>query len=289
MLAMGPAPQYGTVRTVNIALTLTEEVPGTFARDSFGKIVMPQSRKPIPDYENEWTTESGSGDNVIITHNYEDMLKLKSSKYSTKELLIDLVRYGVLPGQPTNSAEELAAIKGWSIVQARVNMENETELGVSELQPVFFAQKKGEEPINLSDYLAIHVNDQFSTINLKTQFKQKKSDFSIIAENRSYAASFKAVCDFGINLAAPGKDTRRVTASGIYAQATKLALSKDKRPVLVPAAAKISSMAGYGFKGETDHFVEGSVSFGAGTITPDIVSVFGNSLTAGGNSSGPAH
>lgn len=269
-----PAPTYGSVASVNVALTLTRFAPGTVQREPEGKIILDADKKPIPADSSSYTITTGKGDNTVSTAYEEYVVKAVTSKYSTKELLLDLMDAQVIPNTATNPAERLVAIKGWSIVQVTSFVTYpEHILGLSESYPVLFAYKKGEPAVNLDSKVMIYSGAGRTPVNLKSSTATKASD----PENpvTSVVFSRSETCRGSFRVSLTNNQPRSFFADGLYTSTAKLGRAKDKTPVIFRGAAKISNVVGALHEAEnSDSLVTGSVSIAAGIITPDITATF---------------
>jgi hypothetical protein len=94
--------------TVTLALTLKSQIPGTVELDDVtGKpLIDPDTKKPIPAYENSKVTVNSAGDPT--REDYLEAGKIASRRYGNTELLRDLLAAGELGDSETS-------IAGWGI------------------------------------------------------------------------------------------------------------------------------------------------------------------------------
>lgn len=276
-----PEPIYGTVSTTSLNLTLGEVVPGLFKKGADGKILKGKDLKPIPDFETTWSSTTGSGEKKVVTTTTEIAAKIKSSKYSTKEFLIDLVRVGILEGSIDTPATTNEAIKGWSLVLVKATLSEGIDF--DETEPMLFAYKKGEDPVNLSRYAGVFTGDAYGAFNQKIVVKEKGTETVTTTEEVSYSRATQSMGNMSFTLGDhPGTPERYISIVGGYTGSAKLVKTKDQRLVVVNGPSKLSPAVGTGSyeEGENSSYymITGSVSFGAGVVTPDIVGLFGNAL-----------
>lgn len=124
--------------TVTIALTSKWAVPGTFLRDSSGKITN------FPAVDATWTIKDKNGNTV--SDNSVSVAKPYSFKYGNKEFLGDLALYGngLLPDGATSKGA------GW-VLYATPKPADQNGIGYTKV----FARKKGFSDVDLTSLFAI--------------------------------------------------------------------------------------------------------------------------------------
>ncbi|MCW0219949.1 MAG: hypothetical protein OJI67_16610, partial [Prosthecobacter sp.] len=258
----------GSVSTVNLALTLSKTVAGTVAKDANGKPIKKGTEGAGAASSNEWTITDKKGDE---TTTYEEVTKILTTKYSTKEFLADLVELEIIPDA-----------KGWTIQKMQETISDEGGLDIGTVK--FFLAKKGETPISIDSIIALSGSAKISGINLKTVTKVTPGTPEIpevpavpatedtpeipavpavpaveevlISESISYSEALKFAGSLVLNV---GEYT--ISTSGIYTGSQKLGKTKAKEDVILSGAGKISSLSGISNSSE---IVEGSASFANG-------------------------
>lgn len=270
--AQEPVTVPGTVAKVTLSLTLTAEVEGTVAKDENGKPLKKGTEGAGPAFENTYdVTKKG----VKTAEVYEYATKFATAKYSNKELLLDLVELDVIED-----------VKGWSLVQVVstyldevVTDDEETVAGV-EIErgdSGFFLVKKGADPIDVSDYFYAGFGEgggvQAYTEETVTPFAEDAPDYPF-----SYSASgkYKGTGMVRIDLDTE-EEEHEAWAYGVFTGSFKTGtIGKDKAPIFLSGASKVSNVFGYYYEEEEDleAVVEGSVSFANGTPTLDVSDYF---------------
>lgn len=93
--------------TVTLALTLKSQIPGTVELDDAGKpVIDPDTKKPVPAYENFKVTLNKAGDPTKEDYLYAG--KIASRRYGNAEFLRDLLAAEALGADETS-------ISGWGI------------------------------------------------------------------------------------------------------------------------------------------------------------------------------
>lgn len=256
-----PAPTLytGSVSTFNLALTLSTSYNATIVKDENGKPLKPTELGA----STEWTVTKGEGDKATSTTTFESVSKIQAAKYTTKELLFDLVRQGVIPG---TAAEPTAAdIKGWSIVKVQATVPAETEIGLKAGPVKFYAVKKDTAPVELRKIITLEGGTRVAAASVKTVSKSVGEAEPVVTKTE--VGSQKQAIGFYLDL---GVD--EYALGGIYADTSKLGATKSKLPTVLFGAGKITSLAGT--LGE-EAVVEGSASFGAGAAAEDVVDTYG--------------
>lgn len=244
--AYSQTPVDGTISTFNIALTISTEGPGTVVKDSeTGKPVKDEeTNKPIPAYNTSYVITKGTGDKAKSTQTVESASKIFASKYSTKELLEDLVEIEVIP-----------EVKNWSIKKVQATTE-----GGNNISPAsFFAVNKEGDIVPLDGIIGLGSSLKLSGLNLKTVTTDFDTEDS--ATKTTYTEALKFVGGFYIAL----DEDAGFDLTGVLTTSQKLGFTKgaEKRQVIVSGAGKFSSLTGTLFE---ESIVEGSASLSAGAI-----------------------
>lgn len=273
---------YGTLSNVSLALRMNEMIPGTVEKDSQGQVERDSDGKTIPNYQNTWSISKGTGEKKTVTTTTEVVTRIKTTKYSTKEFLTDLVRAGELPGSVATPAEVNAAIKGWSLVVVRACVPNDSDFGIEMSMPTFFAYKKGSAPVNLSEIIGMSAFDDFGNMTHKKVIKEVGTESVTTTVDYSHSRTVKTMGILGFGLGDPENPFLVVNIFGSYSGSIKMVKTKDKQYVMVSGASRLSPLVGSGSY-EVDeisigYLIEGSVGFGAGIVTPDITEIFGDSI-----------
>ena len=249
----------GSVSTVNLALTLSKTVAGTVAKDANGKPIKKGTEGAGAASSNEWTITDKKGDE---TTTYEEVTKILTTKYSTKEFLADLVELEIIPDA-----------KGWTIQKMQETISDEGGLDIGTVK--FFLAKKGETPISIDSIIALSGSAKISGINLKTVTKvtpgtpateeTEGTPDVVVNLPPSYSEALKFAGSLVLNV---GEYT--ISTSGIYTGSQKLGKTKAKEDVILSGAGKISSLSGISNSSE---IVEGSASFANGAAA-DVSAYF---------------
>lgn len=132
----------GSASAVTLSLSITSEVPKTFAKDGEGRFITDEAGKKIPAYSNEWSVENPR--TGASTDFYETNVQIVKRRYSNKEFLNDLVNAGVIPGP----------IAGWSIQRvAAYYAEHDPDSGLWWVDDYaipmikIYAIKPGQQPV----------------------------------------------------------------------------------------------------------------------------------------------
>jgi len=249
----------GSVSTVNLALTLSKTVAGTVAKDANGKPIKKGTEGAGAASSNEWTITDKKGDE---TTTYEEVTKILTTKYSTKEFLADLVEL-----------EIISDAKGWTIQKMQETISDEGGLDIGTVK--FFLAKKGETPKSIDSIIALSSSAKISGINLKTVTKvtpgtpateeTEGTPDVVVNLPPSYSEALKFAGSLVLNV---GEYT--ISTSGIYTGSQKLGKTKAKEDVILSGAGKISSLSGISNSSE---IVEGSASFANGAAA-DVSAYF---------------
>lgn len=257
----------GTVGSVSVSLTLTYSKPGVIERDDEGKAtgfyVDEQTRTFIKT--NSKTEEIISEETVV-----ESSTKMATAKYSNKEILLDLLDMGLLPG----IGERDPAISGWSIVH--VTGGEEPSVGLSRV----LARHTSKVWVDISSFFqlsseaegALNISGRRSDKTVNTADGNSKTTWS-----ETYTATFKTAASFNMNDVFFGQ--------GILTGGAKLTFMSywdeydelTKYPVYVPSAVKLAGISGQGTYTLYDIPVvlEGTFSIGAAKAYYDIDTYLG--------------
>ena len=129
----------GTEALVTVRLIEQFTVPGTGAKDEFGRPLRPLTSA----YENEWSRYDFFGN--LIQDNYEYQSRIATYRLSNREFLGFLVSAGVIP-----------SITGWSL-KAIYNEESEI--------PTYYITKPGNSPIYVGDYFSLATYGEAQAVN----------------------------------------------------------------------------------------------------------------------------
>lgn len=238
----------GSVSTVNLALTLSKSVFATAPKDAV-------TGKPIkggePVISTEVTLTDKKGDEITT---YEEVSKILTTKYSTKEFLADMVDLQIIP-----------EAKGWTIQKMQETITTEGGLNIGEAK--FFLAKKGAAPISLTGIIGLGDTLKLSGINLKTVTKvtpgipatEETEGTADVVVN--LPPSYSEALKFAGSLVLTVGEEDTISATGIYTGSQKLGKTKAKEVVILSGAGKISSLSG---TSSSNEIVEGSISFANG-------------------------
>lgn len=269
-----PPELPGAVSTVTLSLTLTATVAGTVKKS-------PTTGKPLtgseagPDDYNFWTIEK---DGKAVERAEEVVTKMVTSKYSNKELLMDL-----------KDANVIEDIKGWSVtkVQATLEAPEVTAIGRvvdAENGPVrFYLTHKTLAPIPIDEFIGVRGIEAEDSVALALNSKrlarynaQEVATSDVTTHNVSYKGLGLMRVSFSRSVA-DGENQIRIQdefqLSGATTGGEKLGtFGVRKSQVLIPTASKLGPLVGiyqYYDPRESQAFVarvEGSVSLGAGVV-----------------------
>lgn len=254
-----PIKYTGSVSAFNLALTVSTSYAATIKKDATGRPVKPTELAEFT----EWTVTTGREDKQTVTSTFESVSKILAAKYTTKELLLDLVREGVIPGTP--AAPSANDIKGWSIVKVQATVAEDSDEGLDVGPVKFYAVKKDTTPVELRTIIALNLTSDASADSVKIVGKKVGDAAEVVT--KTYAGIQKQAGSVYLDLGGYEYDL-----SGVYSGTSKLGASKTKLPTILFGAAKITSLAGS--RGD-EAVVEGSASFGPGAAAEDIVATYG--------------
>lgn len=267
--AVPEEPLFGAISSATFAFTLTTTAPGTVAKDNTGKPLPKTDPASGPDSSNEWVVSKNGKPAERVS---EVMTKSVLSKYSNKELLLDLVSFGVIED-----------IKGWSVVKVQATQTHSGREPVEQAAgPLhLYLTHKTKNPVCLTPYIKLNteVNEAGVTYNSRSVTKLDDEGEPVPGSRTdAHAMAYKAAgfCQLRLTKTVqteegPSQHTRRFVISAMYSGGEKLALfGPDKVRVIVPTAAKMGSVIGnhsyYKLLEDdfTGGYIEGSLSFGAG-------------------------
>jgi hypothetical protein len=250
----------GSVSTVNLALTLSKSVLATVPKDA-------ETGKPIkggePVISTQVTLTDKKGDEITT---YEEVSKILTTKYSTKEFLADMVELQIIP-----------EAKGWTIQKMQETITTEGGLNIGEAK--FFLAKKGATPISLTGIIGLDNTLKLSGINLKTVTKvtpgipetpavpatEDTEEIPAVPGTPDVVVnlppSYSEALKFAGSLVLTVGEEDTISATGIYTGSQKLGKTKAKEQVILSGAGKISSLSG---TSSSNEIVEGSISFANG-------------------------
>ena len=272
----GPPPEIpGAVSTVTIGLTLTTTVDGTVKKSETTGRPLTGDDAGTDDY-NYWTIENKDG--KVVERAVEEVTKMSASKYSNKEMLLDL-----------KEAKVITDIKGWSITKVQATLEEPAVTAVSEVVGVlngpvrFYLTHKTLAPIPIDNYIGLEgLNAEYSAalaLNSKRVIKYNALE-ETTSDVTTHTVGYKGIAfmylDLTRELMVEGNNVLiedEISLSGPAVSGEKLGFyGPQKLQVLVPTATKIGPV--FGFAEYSDErirrrfvsMVEGTVSFGAGVV-----------------------
>ncbi|MEN3943728.1 hypothetical protein WJU23_20680 [Prosthecobacter sp. SYSU 5D2] len=308
-----PPPPPGTVSKVAFSLTITDEAPGTVAKD-------PETGKPLkkgtegagPAFSNEYDSFKGKKKVAFVD---EYIAKSAKRKYSIKEFLTDLKKIGVITD-----------IKGWSLVKVTETGYSEQTKSVDETpEPTeevpnpevvitdypagtytyedddgfFLVNKSVTNPIDVSDYInaytwyeyGVYLTDEYvESTPYSSEGTITGTEWAMTTYMYNYTwrsdAYFRITLDQEIP--AEGEDPSYTIEEsirmygGLGTGGSKSGLLKDKETgVYLPLAEKATGLSGrYRYEDNSDEdsdiyaFVEGGFSISAGAVQADVLKFF---------------
>jgi hypothetical protein len=298
----------GTIAKLAFSLTITDEAPGTVAKDpATGKPLKKDDEGSGPVFDNEYDAFKGKNK---VARMEEYVGKSVKRKYSTKEFLLDLVKIGVIED-----------IKGWSLVLVTDTLYDEETIAVDETpEPTeeepdpetvlteypagksvdygnwgyFLVNKSKPDPINVTDnfYAYVWYDDGVYLSENYTSSTPYSSEGKITATeaamtNWSWSYTYRADAylniDLNKNYPANGENPANNVEEVIYLRGgigtggAKSGLMKDKTTsVYINGAEKASNLVGgYYYEASSGgqiiySFVEGGFSISAGVVQPDV-------------------
>lgn len=291
----------GTVAKVTIGLTLSTQAEGTVAKDPLtGKPIKRGQPGAGPAFSNLYVTKKGE---MTTSEVDEYVSTISTRKYSNKELLLDLVSFGVI-----------TEVTGWSLVLVQpsytevvtddqtpeptvevpepapviVTLENRIQPG----QPKMFLINKDttKTPIPLEDFLSFGV--QYAVSADKDVFVIQYEDGEpVYPGTTTFTGKFKGVAEVDLDLnkeiIVAGEEEedpdvvfdvdQEIGLEGLWTGSEKIGtFGKEKIPAYLLGANKISNIRGsYSFANEQTgaesySFVEGSISIAAGKGEADV-------------------
>jgi hypothetical protein len=294
-LQAAPAELPGSVAPFSLALTLSTSVGGTVAKDPTSGKPWPKTN-PLagPAERNSWEIKDETGEQRVESGE-ERVYKVAVSKYSTKELLLDLVKIGVIED-----------IKGWSLV--KVEATRDQNVNVTAIGGVFYTHAgpsqfylthKTLAPVLLEQYLSLDTNEGDPALTLNSKVVTKYNDEGEpTSESFTHTASYKQSAQLSLDIenyveesaivyaAAPVID-KSFHVAGVMSSGERLGyFGPAKRRVILASPTKLSGLQGnmrVFDEEENDYihyFVEGTAVAGAG-IAKDVSSfpeVFGDEI-----------
>lgn len=266
-----PEPRRGCIADMLFQLTLSYTDAGTVDKDQFGKPIKGPNGT-TPDYQNTYDVIKRGVKTETVD---EDVSKITTHRYSTKEFLMDLEYLGVI--------EDIA---GWSLKKLQVT-DRESLRYVRAVPPKFYLVNKdpGIEPIVLGDLIDVDTYASATAENdvFRTLFDTEGDP---VGEARSYAATIKREVFLDIDFEdwLDEEEYQEIELGGIYSGKENLQfVGPNKLPVVMLNAEKITSVSGsYYYEDAIDNYfyydiLEGSITFSAGKFVPDV-SVYPDSL-----------
>lgn len=251
----------GSISNFMAGLTLSHSTPGTVAKD-------PDTGKPYPKghedagpaFENFWTISKATS----TEDHHEIVSKIKTRKYSNREILLDLVREGILEeiGNPP-------FIAGWSLVVVTDEQDEEATL---------YARHTNGTIVELTDYIELPYSEEdLSADDIKFKYVYKsveKRDDIVETETVTDVYKYKQFVTF-------------LWLDSLFGNGTLLGggklgsiVMKDedgsfKYPLYIPGASKVNGVSGEFLmldENDEDIFgvVEGTLSSTAGKPVADL-------------------
>lgn len=255
--AYGDESDRGTV--ANLTLKLTEYLTDSalFLKNDAGKLVLDEGKKKILTDENFYSVESAS--KIVSTFEYGS--KITTYKISNKQFLEALrEEEGLIPD-----------IKGWAVVVVQ-----------SEEDPSLFITKKGEDPIDVSQYLRLLFLDASAE---KVSYKSVETQV-ISTENstETETGSFQGKFLVGIK---SGFSSSSLELQGVYDESAILRTfgkGDEKYTQWMHGRRSVNSITGslkFDDESESDDaqdpsVITGSISIAAGKQVPDLSLYFGS-------------
>ena len=308
-----PPPSPGAVSKVAFSLTITDEAPGTVAKDpATGKPLKKGTEGAGPAYENEYDVFKGKAKVARID---EYIATSTKRKYSTKEFLTDLKRIGVITD-----------IKGWSLVQV-TRTDFYTASKTIDITPApteeipnpvpvptnvangtvpypgdsgfFLINKSVAEPIDVSNHFDAFTfeDDGVYLTDVDTESTPYSSEGTLTPAQYALTKHFfeytwrgdaRLRIDLNQSVPAEGEESAYNIGEsismygGLGTGGVKSGLLKDKTTgVYLPLAEKADGLSGgYYYDDQSDEedgnysFVEGGFSISAGVVQDDVLDFF---------------
>lgn len=267
LAALVVVPGYGqiagSVSNVTLSLTGSFTMPGTVQKDENGKVV----KGGPPVFINYWEIYKNGR---LMEDVGEYVSKIQTAKYSNKEFLEDMVRLGVI-----------SSISGWSIKMVQANGAYSDEFGrsfptVGNAKFYLGYKDSSYDPIPIGQYLWTETFADALAMTNRLSTKYNASERPI-SSTHTYSHTIKQFAIFHIDISEPAPGpSESFYLSGILAGGGKVALSKDKTRVIVPAVTKLGGISGnYVYEDEQNEeyyydVVEGSITISAGVATADV-------------------
>lgn len=236
----------GYMADVKLALTFSFEVDGTFDRGPSGEFITVNGER-VPDTYNDYTTADA-------THYSEEVTKVETFKYGTRELLEDMRAAGLFP-------EGVDSIKGWSVKEVFRNGST-----------AFYLYHKDTDPVRLNtNVFDLYFDEIISKRNLKEKEKRANPEGPITSTSTSGSSQAKgnvflsfAVGLYGLDVDVRGKGT--TTFKRKYPNNTSA-------PVAL-RTMKSTSLAGRCDSEDGEFYAEGSVAISPVTILENVEAIF---------------
>lgn len=254
----------GSISSFVAGLTLSHSTPGTVAKD-------PETGKPYPKgHEFAGPTDSNSWTIIKPTSSEEHeefVLKIKTRKYSNKEILLDLVRETVLPeiGNPPY-------IAGWSLVVVTDELDDVSAL---------YARHTNGTMVDLTGYIDLPYSEE----GLSADDIKFKSVYKTVEKGDDVVETYTATDVYKYKQFVTFLWLDSLFGNGTLLGGGKLGsiVMKDdegsyKYPLYIPGASKVSGVCGeFSMLDENDEdifgVVEGTLSTSAGKAVPDLEAI----------------
>lgn len=251
----------GSISSFMAGLTLSHSTPGTVAKDPDTGKPYPKGHEDAgPTYYNAWTISKATS-----SEDHEEFVsKIKTRKYSNREILLDLVREGIL--EEIGSAPFIA---GWSLVVVTDEFDDVSTL---------YARHTNGTMVDLTDFINLPYSEEgLSAEDVKFKSVNKmvmKGDDIVETETVTDVYKFKEFVTF-------------LWLDSLFGNGTLLGggklgsiVMKDedgsyKYPLYIPGASKVSGVSGeFSMLDENDEeifgVVEGTLSTSAGKPVADL-------------------
>lgn len=257
---------------VTVALTVKEAAPGTFVRNGLGGAFFTPKQ---PAFYNEWWTGAIIGGDIPYpkTYNYEEIVKITTTRYGNREILQELIDNGDLPGP----------VAGWSLIRTWERSDDDNNWYYT-----LTARKAGQADVSISDRISVSLKGSAFSYTTNQIYTYASQAWTLLRSRGNWEEAVE------IALFLPSGD---ITLNGLSVGSNNFFYyypdPGDKSTldsVLVYGAEKISSLIGT--RGFDPYFsdpgptITGSISFGAtravkNVAVPSFTS--GATLTLGAN------
>lgn len=236
----------GYMANVKMALIVSEEMPGTFAREEDGDFVLDDGEK-VPASEAEYYSPEN-------TYNTEEVTQVKTTRYGNRELLEDLLAEGHFPSG-------VNSIQGWSLKEVSMHFGGTT----------FYLYKKDTTPERLDSEFYAYFTDKISKSNLKTKVRRDEPKGPVTSAKASGSSQVKGTVT--LTLAGEGVDFSANASSKGTAVYIQKFVDGASSPVTL-RTFKTTTLFGEGEVGEVEVYIEGSLSTSGAVLLENIEEIF---------------